>query len=109
MRIDAGELNERIEILRQTQVADADGYQQNTFEVVRSPWAKVTATSGHELIKAGAELQEAKVRFLIRQSRTEISRAMSVRWRGSIYPIEFTNEYDREYVEIWCRKTTLEG
>ena len=79
--------------------------------VVRRPWAQFSQTSGTELTKANADMSEVMVRFLIRWSSTPMSRKMVVRYAGDDYEIEYINGYgdSLEYVELWCRRLTLEG
>lgn len=111
MEVNAGELNKRIKIIKVTKSKDKDGYETVTEMVVRAPWAKFSQTSGTELVKANADMSEVMVRFLIRWSSTPMSRKMVVRYAGDDYEIEYINGYgdSREYVELWCRRLTLEG
>ena len=106
MYINAGELDKRIEICRKPK-PEADGYLPEGAEpeVVRRCWARVTWTSGRELVEANADFGEARVRFLVRWSRVEIDRKMFILYRGVEYAIEYINPYgdSREYLEIWCR------
>lgn len=111
MQVDSSRLNKRIEIIRITRERDSDGYETTTETVVRRPWAQFSQTSGTELNKAGANMAEVKVRFLIRWSQTPLSRKMIVRYNGADYDIEYINSYgdSMEYVELWCVRRTLEG
>lgn len=111
MDIDAGKLNKRIQIIRVEQVRDSDGYSTTKERVIREPWAQFSQTSGTELIRSGAEMGEVKVRFLIRWSKTEISRKDRVRYAGKDYQIEYLNGYgdSREFVELWCSRVTAGG
>ena len=111
MEINAGKLNKRIEIIRIEKELDGDGYETVKETVVRRPWAQFSQTSGTELTKANADMSEVMVRFLIRWSSTPMSRKMVVRYAGDDYEIEYINGYgdSREYVELWCRRLTLEG
>ena len=111
MNMDSSRLNKRVEIIRVTRERDADGYETTVETVVRRPWAQFSQTSGTELQKAGADMGEVKVRFLIRWSATPLSRKMLVRYNGADYQIEYINGYgdSMEYVELWCSRRTLEG
>lgn len=111
MQINAGRLDKKIRIIRINRERDADGYEVNTETVVREPWAQFSQTSGTELEKAGADMANVKVRFLIRWSATPISRKMIVRYGGADYEIEYVNGYgdSMEYMELWCSRKTLEG
>ena len=111
MNIDAGKLNQRIRIIRVATEKDSDGYDANGEKVIREPWAQFSQLSGTEIVKNGAEFGEVKARFLIRWSQTKISRKDLVRYAGNDYQIEYINPYgdSREYLELWCTRTTLGG
>lgn len=105
MYVDPGDLKKKIQII---QLLDGETYDKEGLPVkeevlVRSCWAKVSNTSGTELIKAGSELSEGRTRFLIRYASTSITTAMVVRFLGDDYNILYVNSYgdNREYVEIW--------
>lgn len=111
MRVNAGNLNKKIQIIGILSDRDEDGYETRREVIVREPWAQFSQTSGTELQKAGADMAEVKVRFLIRWSATPISRKMIVRYAGKDYRIEYLNGYgdSMEYMELWCSLKTLEG
>lgn len=112
MYVQAGELNKRIEILRRTEKTDQEGYlPEAPLELVHSCWAKFSQTSGTELVRANADFGEEKVRFLIRYTRKPIDRKMVVRYRGSIYEIQYINDYGdgHQYMELWCIWQSREG
>lgn len=111
MDIDAGKLNKRICILTVEKKRNPNGYETVKETVVREPYAQFSQTSGTELVKANADMSEVRVRFLIRWSKTPLSRKMIVRYADNDYEIEYINAYgdNREYVELWCRRQTLEG
>ncbi len=101
--VQAGELNRRIEIVQITETTDSDGYGTTHRRTVRSCWAKVTKTSGAELVRANADFGQEKVRFLIRYPGAGvIDRKMLVHYEGRDYEIEYLNDYaGRQYLEIW--------
>lgn len=111
MHVDSSRLNKRIQIVQIKKERDRDGYETTVETVVRRPWAQFSQVSGTEAIRAGADMAEAKVRFLIRWSKTPLSRKMLVRYNGQDYQIEYINGYgdSMEYVELWCSLRTLEG
>lgn len=110
MYVDAGELNKRIQIVRQETEEDADGYPIIKETVVHSCWAKFSQISGTEAVKANADFTDLKVRFLIRWPQVPIDRKMLIRYRGANYEIEYINGYgdSRQYLELWCRWTGLQ-
>lgn len=84
MNIDPGELNKRIQIVQKMdgESYDDEGLPVRKERVIRTCWAKVTNTSGTELVRAGSEFAEAKKRFLVRYTPTPITTAMVVRYRS---------------------------
>lgn len=84
MYVDPGELNKRIQIVQKMsgEQYDDEGLPIKREMLIRTCWAKVTNTSGKELVKAGSELSEARKRFLVRYTFTPITTAMVVRYRA---------------------------
>lgn len=109
MYVNAGSLDKRIRICRKPELAE-DGYLPEDAgpQLVRSCWAQFSQTSGTELIRANADLGEARVRFLIRYAAVPVDRKMFVQYRGDDYEILYINAYgdSREYLELWCRRLT---
>ena len=111
MHVDAGELNQRIEIVRLDRTKTPNGYDEITETAGHRCWAKFTQTSGTELIKANADFGEERVRFLIRWTGKAIDRKMVVRYGGSRYEIEYINDYGdgHQYIELWCKWLSRDG
>ena len=112
MHIDAGKLSKRIQFLRKTTKTDVDGYDvPGEPELVRETWAQYSQTSGTELIRAGAEFGEAKVRFLTRYYPDILDRRLLIRYQGRKYSIVYINTYgdEEKYTEYWCERYTQEG
>ena len=105
MYVDPGDLNKKIQIIRikTGKHYDSKGHPVTDEEIIRECWAKVTSTTGTELIRAGVELSDGRRRFLVRWTPDPITAAMVVRYAGDDYNIEYVNQYgdDRRYVEIW--------
>lgn len=103
MKVNPGELDKKIQIIRKKESPDEDGFPVLTDEIVRTCWARYSNTSGNEIVKAGTEFASAKTRFLVRYSPTEINEDMFVRYKGKDYNIEYINPYgdNKEYLEIW--------
>lgn len=108
MQVDAGELRHRIQIFEKSKETDSDGYGVDQLTLVRSCMAKFSRQSGTEALRAGADMTDIKVRFLVRWSRIKIDRKMIVRYAGTDYEIQFVNDYEdkHEYLEIWCQLST---
>ena len=101
--VQAGELNRRIQIISVTAEKGEDGfYSQVQEKLIHGCWAKVSFTSGTELVKANADFGEVKARFLIRHTEKPIDRSMFVRFEGREYDITYINDYaGHKYMEIW--------
>lgn len=104
MNINPGELNKKIKFVTLTSGMDEDGYPIEGETIHRECWAKVTNTSGTELIKAGAEFSEVKTRFLVRYTKTALNDKMTIVFGGDYYDIKYMNDYEfsHEYVEIFA-------
>lgn len=105
MYVNPGELDKQIQIIQMvSEGTDKDGFPLPLEEkVIRKCWAKVSNTSGTEIIKVNSEFSEAKKRFLIRYTETEINTDMFVRYNGKDHDIKYVNPYgdSKEYMEIW--------
>ena len=100
--IQAGELRHRIRILQREKNTDGEGFPVgDPLEIYRC-WARVTITSGTELMRAPADFGQKKARFLIRWTSTTIDRKMYVEYGGKEWQIEYVNDYaGRQYIELW--------
>lgn len=112
MHVDAGKLSKRVQFLRRPPARDKDGYRSPAVPVlVRETWAQYSQTSGTELVRAGAEFGEAKVRFLTRYYPDILDRRLLIRYQGRKYSIVYVNTYgdEEKYTEYWCERYTQEG
>lgn len=102
MNINAGELNKKIKIITSTSGTDFDGFPTEEETVIRECWAKISNTSGTEVIKANAEFSEVNTRFLIRYSSKVIDEKMTIVFAENYYDILYINDYNfsHEYLEI---------
>nr|WP_295678781.1 phage head closure protein [uncultured Lachnoclostridium sp.]DAE05597.1 MAG TPA: putative head tail adaptor [Siphoviridae sp. cthL03] len=95
MNVNPGELNKRIEIKT---------FDKKTGEsiLVRKCWAKITNTSGKEIIKNNVDIESVESRFLVRYSVIPVTKNMEIHFRDMIFDIQYTNEYgySKQYVEI---------
>lgn len=104
MYVNPGELKKHIQIIHLV----ANGTNKNGFpikeeKIVHRCYAKVSNTSGTEIVKANSEFSEAKKRFLIRYTNKDINTDMIVRYNGKDHNIQYINPYgdSKEYLEIW--------
>ncbi len=105
MYVNPGDLDKQIQIIRKAEPTyDSEGKKVISEDIIRTCWAQVKNTSGTELVKAGTEFAEAKKRFLVRYTDTEINSAMVVRYKGLDHDILYVNPYgdNKEYLEIWA-------
>lgn len=113
MDVQAGALNQRITIVRPAAGRSEAGYlcPASPPTVVRRCWAQFSRVSGTESLRAGADMSEVKVRFLVRCTATPIDRKMLVKYRGQDYEIEYVNDYGdaHRYMELVCRKLDTGG
>lgn len=106
MYVNPGELNKRISIvLFEAKGFNSNGFPIKTEQIIRVCSAKVSNTSGSEIQKANSEFSEAKKRFLVRYTDTEINTDMFVRYNGKDHDIVYVNPYgdSKEYLEIWTK------
>lgn len=112
MNINPGELNKKIRIMK-TEITgyDKDGFPKRKESLVRACYAKVTYTSGTEIIRADAEFTDAKMRFLVRHTETEINTSMFVRYKGHDHGIVYVNPYgdSKKYMELWTEAQERSG
>lgn len=100
--VQAGEFRHRIRILRRAAKADGEGFPVGEPEEVYRCWARVTMTSGTELVRANADFGQMKARFLIRWTSVPIDRKMWAEYGGKEWQIEYVNDYaGRQYLELW--------
>ena len=54
-------------------------------------------------VKAGTEFADAKKRFLVRWTPTEINTSMYLLYMGELHNIQYVNRYrdNKDYMEIW--------
>lgn len=104
MYVNPGELKKSIQIIQYlTTGMNENGFPQKDEVIVRKCRAKVTNNSGSEILKSNSEFSDAKKRFLIRYTDTEINTDMFIRYRGKDHDIKYVNTYgdNKEYLEIW--------
>lgn len=98
--INAGKYRFKIQIIKEYSEKDADGFNQQTPEIVLKTWAQVNTTKGMTLIANGTDFEKAYTRFLIRYPVTPIDRKMFVLFRGTKYSIEYINDIDERHIEL---------
>ena len=107
--IDAGKYKYKITIIQEYDERDADGFTQQTPQIVLQPFAEVKTTKGMTLIANGSDFEKAFTRFVFRYPKqTKISRKMFVMFRGKKYSIEYINNIDEAFIEmeLQCKEVT---
>lgn len=107
MQVDPGELNKRIQIIKESsEERDEDGFPVKREIIIRKCWAKFSRDSGTEQARSGSDFVEIKCRFLIRHTKTKINEGMKVKYGNDIYEVKYVNDYGDEhrYDEIWCER-----
>lgn len=105
MQINPGELNKKIQIYTVAAKTDESGFAEETETLFLTCNAKVSRTSGTEIIKSNADFGVENMRFLIRYSRG-INRKMIIKYAGETYQIEYVNDYEdaHRYIEIFASR-----
>lgn len=112
MRVDAAELDKRIEIYRTVTQRKPSGHIAGTTpELVCKRWASFRRNSVKEINAQSGDYKDERVRFLIRGRGKGIDRQMQVKYAGNIYEIEYLNDYNDggQYTEIGAKLLTLGG
>jgi SPP1 family predicted phage head-tail adaptor len=103
MNINPGEFRCPIKIIKITKTQDENLVYQDTQEVYRSCFAKVSHIVGSEIIRSNADFREINTRFFVRHNG-EITTDMFIEYKGKLHNIIYVNNYyeSNEYDEIWC-------
>jgi SPP1 family predicted phage head-tail adaptor len=104
--INAGDFNERIDIVRHTPIVDADGFKTVQTTKIVSAWAKVSTVAGITLITNNTNFENATTRFLIRKPNIEIKRKDVVQFHGLDWQIRYLNDINEagKFVELQCEQ-----
>lgn len=103
MYVNPGELKKRIEIVTDSGKKNENGFSVGE-ETVHKCAAKYTRQTGTEKEGAGADVNKANVRFLIRYTKKKLSHKMQVIYAGKRYNIHDINDIGDEhrYLELFC-------
>lgn len=95
-------LNQKIELLRNTDQKDSYGAVVQDWAVVARPWANVRFVSGLETVKADRESQRTAASIRIR-FRSEIDSSFRVRYKGRDFEITgVLPTDDRRFLDLAC-------
>lgn len=96
----AGAYNKRIEIVREVETVDAEGFKTVTPTTILTPYAKVITTKGFTLIANGSDFEKATTNFTIRYPVTQITRDDIINFNGKRYEILYINNVNEANVEL---------
>ena len=101
--LQAGPLNTLVAVKQQASGTDAEGQPNGEWSTVCAPWARITFSSGVELIKAGAQMSDRRANIRIRY-RTNITAGMRVYHGAIIFNIVavLPQQVSKEYVDLAC-------
>jgi hypothetical protein len=101
--MDAGRLDERIEVLRSSGTADAFNATVEVWATIATVWASVQPISDGEKWRAGETLANETSRFTIRWANwvSDVNPRDRISYNGRIWDIQGVKDLDRrEYREI---------
>lgn len=108
MYVNPGELNKNIKIVCDSGTVNENGFPTGEMTIHKC-YAKYTRKTGTEKDEAGAEVNEAPVRFLIRYTKKEINKNMTVLYKNRRYDIQDVNDIGEQhrYLELFCKEGDL--
>lgn len=111
MRVDPGEFDTHIEIIKREISADSDGYESDKEPGVFSCWARVDRSSGREILQNGGDFGEETIRVLKRKTPQKVDRKMLIRIDGNDYKITYVRPMGlhKAYEEILAERVTTEA
>ena len=83
-----GEMNERVQIIRETRTSDGAGGQTLSLTTLASVWAHVRPRSGREMERFDRVNASAMYLFVIRY-RTDVEESDRILWKGEYYNIRY--------------------
>ena len=110
MRLNAGELDQRVTLQQRAAGVDALGQDSATWADVATVWAKAEPLRGREFFAAGQAHSEVSVRFRIRY-RTGVLPTMRALWRGVPHDVVAVLEPhgDKVSLELMCSTGARDG
>ena len=99
--MEIGDLRHRITLQKKATSINENGFEVETWEDVRTVWAKVTNLHGGEYFTAAAVQAENTVKFTIRYLEG-VDTAMRILFKGKQYNITAIDniKYQNRYMEI---------
>lgn len=111
--VSAGELRNRVEVLRRTGQINPLGEQTYDYETERRVWAKIVPTAGRgEAVEGGMERAEVTHRITVRRaSIPNLTTDLRLRYRGQVYEVQYfyPNYRDSGFVDLFARLVIDDG
>lgn len=102
--MDAGKLNQRINIEQRTSDQDAAGQPVETWSLVAAVWASIKYPTGLSAIKADADTSVVKASIRIRR-RSGLNAGMRVVQTSAIFDIKAVlPAEDRQFIDLVCER-----
>ena len=109
--INAGKYNRKITIYQVVVGRDAQGFQEETQNVILQPYAAVKTTRGYTIIANHSDFEKAYTNFTIRYSQAVVdayysaddensNRDMFIEFRNKTYIVQYLNNIDEASVEL---------
>lgn len=104
MRVQIGEMRDRVEIQQRIRTTDALGGYASTWSTIASVWARVVAQSGGTTEEAGQEIAPVRFRVYIRYAKIPApAPELRIEWRGRTFHVMSVQPDERrKYVIFDC-------
>ncbi|MEM5384142.1 phage head closure protein [Paraburkholderia phymatum] len=105
--LQAGSLNRRITIQRQSTVQDSEGQPESVWSDVATVWASIAHKSGLQTIRGDAEVSLVQASIRVRY-RSDVAAGMRVVHGATTYQIRavLPDERAREFTDFVCEMAT---
>lgn len=99
--MEIGALKHRITLQKLTSTVSENGFETESYEEVKTVWAKILNLTGREYFQAAAIQKEKTVKFVFR-SGVEVDETMRILFQGKLYNITFIDNirYENKYIEV---------
>jgi SPP1 family predicted phage head-tail adaptor len=105
-----GSMKHRITFQRLTVTTNDNGFESESYEDIKTVWARASNLSGKEFFEAAAIQKEKIIKFVIRAG-IEIDESMRILFQGKHYNIIFIDNirYQNKYVEVKAMEVDENG
>lgn len=111
--ISAGELRNRVEVLRRAEQVNSLNERTYSYEPERRVWAKIVPTAGRgEDLEGDMERAEVTHRITVRRaSIPDLTTDLRLRYRGQVYEVQYfyPNYRDSGFVDLFVRLVIEDG